>query len=86
MPNAKITSKGQVTIPKRVRETLCLDAGDRVQFLIREDGVVELRPQTTNLEDLYGVVDYTGEPVTVEEINRAIVKAAAKSFAKSVNQ
>ena len=84
MPEAKLTSKGQVTVPKEVREALHLDAGDRVQFFIREDGVVELRPQTVDLEDLYGILEYKGEPVTVEAMNEAIGKAVVASFEKSV--
>ena len=83
MPESKITSKGQVTIPKQVRDMLRIDTGDRVQFLVREDGVVELRPQTVRLEDVYGVIDYAGEPATVEEMNEGIATAVRTSFAKS---
>ena len=38
-----LTTKYQATIPKQVRETLQLTAGDRVEFLIAQDGVVRLR-------------------------------------------
>ena len=86
MPEAKLTSKGQVTIPKEVREALQIDAGDRVQFFIREDGIVELRPQTVDLKDLYGILEYKGEAVTVEAMNEAIGKAAVESFEKSVGK
>jgi antitoxin PrlF len=86
MPEAKLTSKGQVTIPKEVREALHLDAGDRVQFFIREDGVVELRPQTVDLKDLYGLLEYEGEAVSVEEMNEAIGKAVVVSFEKSAGK
>ena len=40
---SSLTSKYQATIPKQVRETLRLAAGDRVEFLIATDGVVRLR-------------------------------------------
>ncbi len=86
MPEAKITSKGQVTIPKEIRETLQVDTGDRVQFLIREDGVVELHPQLVALEDLYGLIEYRGEPATVEEMNRGIVTSVRESYAKSAGK
>lgn len=86
MPEAKLTSKGQVTIPKEVREALHVDAGDRVQFFIREDGVVELRPQTVDLKDLYGILEYKGEAVSVEAMNEAIGKAVVESFEKSVEK
>ncbi len=86
MPEAKLTSKGQVTIPKEVREALDVDAGDRVQFFIREDGVVELRPQTVDLKDLYGMLEHRGKAVTVEEMNEAIGTAVVDSFKKSVGE
>ncbi len=86
MPEAKVTSKGQVTIPKEVREALHIDAGDRVQFFIREDGVVELRPRTVDLKDLYGILQYKGEPLSVEGMDEAIGKAIVESFEKSVER
>lgn len=39
----KLTSKGQVTIPKAIRDALGLDPGDAVEFEIGEDGKVQLR-------------------------------------------
>ena len=86
MPEAKLTSKGQVTIPKEVREVLHVDAGDRVQFFIRGDGVVELRPQTGDLKDLYGILAHKGKTVTVEAMNEAIGKAVVQAFKKSVGK
>lgn len=43
MPISALTSKYQATIPKMVRETLHLAAGDRVEFLIAHDGAVSVR-------------------------------------------
>jgi len=40
MATAVITSKGQITIPKSVRERLRVDAGDRVEFVETESGVL----------------------------------------------
>ena len=78
MPTATVTSKGQITVPKEVREALRLGAGDRLSFLIREDGVVELRPQTVDLNDLVGILRVQGKRMTVEQMNDAIRRAAAK--------
>ena len=86
MPEATLTSKGQVTIPKEVREALHVDAGDRVQFFIRGDGVVELRPRTVDLKDLYGILEHRGKVVTIEGMNEAINKSAVESFEKSVEK
>jgi AbrB family looped-hinge helix DNA binding protein len=86
MPTATVSSKGQVTIPKEVRKALRIDAGDRVSFLVRDDGVVELRPETVDLNDLYGMLRHEGEPATVEEMNEEIAKAAVESFEESVKK
>ena len=40
MPSSTLTSKGQITLPKEVREHLHVSAGDRLDFLIDDDGQV----------------------------------------------
>lgn len=55
MIGAKLSSKGQTTIPKKVRDYLRLSPGDRVLFVIRE-GEVVLQPVTQTLLDLRGSV------------------------------
>ena len=44
MAIATITSKGQITLPKEVREHLQLAEGDRVEFVIEGQGKVQVRP------------------------------------------
>lgn len=44
MVSAKVTSKGQITIPKQVRDRLGLDPGDEVEF-IEEDGAFRIRKE-----------------------------------------
>ena len=44
MPAAKLTSPGQLVIPKPVRQHLRLQPGDRVDFVIRDDGEVVVQP------------------------------------------
>lgn len=56
MPDATLTTKGQVTIPKPVRDHLKLDTGARVSFVIQEDGVVVLQPVTRHVSELAGVL------------------------------
>jgi AbrB family looped-hinge helix DNA binding protein len=51
-----VTSKGQVTIPKRIREQLGIDTSDKVTFFIDDTGRVELRPARYQWKDLRGVV------------------------------
>ncbi|MEA3412579.1 MAG: AbrB/MazE/SpoVT family DNA-binding domain-containing protein [Pseudomonadota bacterium] len=87
MPTSTLSSKGQVTIPKEVRDALHLDAGDRVLFVVREDGVVELRPQTVDLRDLVGMLKPPeGKHLTVEEMDEAIGEAVVASYRRSVEE
>jgi AbrB family looped-hinge helix DNA binding protein len=52
MPSAKVTSKGQITLPKAIRDLLRLDAGGRVDFVVQDDGTVVLRPATVDVREL----------------------------------
>jgi antitoxin PrlF len=83
MPGSTMTSKGQVTIPKEVRDALRIVAGDRVSFIVREDGVVELRPETVDLHDLYGMLKRRGKRVSVEAMNEHVAESASEAYAKS---
>lgn len=50
MPSAKLTSKGQITIPKEVREALGLHTGDRLAFRVHDDGRVEVEAENAARE------------------------------------
>ncbi|MFB6202653.1 MAG: AbrB/MazE/SpoVT family DNA-binding domain-containing protein [Halorhabdus sp.] len=53
--DATITSKGQVTIPKPIRDRLGLDAGTEVEFVLDEDGTVQVRPKEPAMERLRAI-------------------------------
>ena len=71
MSTATIKNEGQITIPREIREALGLNAGHRVTFLIREDGVVEMRPDTVDLMSLYGIVKSSVKGVTLADMDEA---------------
>ena len=75
MYESSITSKGQTTIPKFVREALGVQAGDRVRYVVTDTDVrlLPLRP----ISRLFGVLQRHGATVTVEEMDRAIADGAA---------
>lgn len=77
MASAALTSKGQVTIPVEIRRKLGLKAGDRVQFVERDNGEIVLKPKNRSIMDLHGAVKWTGKPVTIEEMNETIAKGWA---------
>jgi AbrB family looped-hinge helix DNA binding protein len=77
MSTATITSKGQITIPKEVRDALGLDTGHRVAFLLREDGVAEMRPENMDLMSLCGVLKPSVKGVTVEDMKEAVRQGGA---------
>jgi AbrB family looped-hinge helix DNA binding protein len=78
MPKATVTSKGQITIPNEVRKALALAAGHRVSFLVREDGVVEMRPETVDLMSLFGAIKPRVKGVSVTDMDDAIRRSAAR--------
>lgn len=76
MPATMITSKGQTTIPKEIRDYLNLHPGDRIDFVIKEDGKVFLEPATLDVKELGGILYRPGQKsVTIEEMERAIRKS-----------
>lgn len=69
MSTAKITSKGQITVPKAVREALNVGPGDRLIFHIRPDGRVEVDSPTLDLRSLVGSVRTSVHGVTIEQMD-----------------
>lgn len=79
MPStSKITSKGQVTIPKGVRTALGVAEGDRIEFVFTADGSVILRPLARSARELFGLLRRDGQaPVSIEEMDRAVAEHLA---------
>ena len=76
MPLATVTSKGQVTIPKTVREQLGVKSGDKVDFRVGEDGIVTVVPLTRSVESAFGVFSYKAtKPVSVADMDKGIAEA-----------
>jgi AbrB family looped-hinge helix DNA binding protein len=73
-----ITSKGQATIPKAIREHLHLKPGDRVKFFVHPDGSVVLLPRIP-VSRLRGMVKAGKRPATIEEMDEAIAAGAAEA-------
>jgi len=77
---ATLTTKGQITIPKVVRESLNVTTGDAVDFVVRNDGVVELRRRQPLVDHLFGRLssfDAVGGDERAAAIDHAVERDAA---------
>jgi antitoxin PrlF len=80
MAAATVTSKGQITIPARVRAALGLEAGDRVEFVEQEKGRFAIVAATRSVRELKGMFQgKRSKPVSIEEMNAAIARRASDS-------
>jgi len=79
MTTATLSSKGQITIPKRIRDLYHLETGDKIEFLEDDRGVVTIWPVTENVTRLKGMIAKPKKPVSIEEMNRAIIEEGGKS-------
>ncbi|QLE39520.1 AbrB/MazE/SpoVT family DNA-binding domain-containing protein [Nostoc sp. C052] len=78
MASATITTKGQVTIPKEIRDYLNLDTGSKVDFVIDENGIVKLIPLNVPIQSLSGILHRAGmKSATLEEMEAAIKEGSS---------
>ena len=77
MSIATVTIKGQVTIPKEIRDYLKLETGSKVEFVIDENGNDKIVPLNVPIEALSGVLHRPGmKAATLEEMEIAITEGA----------
>lgn len=74
---ATITSKGQLTIPKPLRDRLRLHAGDRMEFVLGEDDHIEMIPRKSSIKELKKMAPPPVSHVTLDEMEQAIAEGAA---------
>ena len=77
--HATLTSKGQITLPKDLREKLSLSAGDRVEFIFEEDQSVRLVPKHIPVGQLKGMLPKPSKAVSLEEMENAVRTGAGVS-------
>jgi len=79
MSVAKLSSKGQLIIPKHVRDAHCWDTGQELEVVDTKDGVllVSRNPfPATSLEDLKQLSKYTGATKSLDDMEEAIREAS----------
>lgn len=74
--DATVTSKGQVTIPKEIRDRLGIEAGTQVEFVLGEGGELEVRTKEPAIERLQSLRERLSEhDVDVDELRRESKRA-----------
>lgn len=71
--DARITSKGQVTIPKRIRERLGLDEGEEIEFVLTDDGELMVRlkkPAMDRLREVKDTIAAHHDEIDIDELRR----------------
>jgi len=78
VPVATLTSKGQITIPKEIREQLKVQTGDRIEFFVGTNGQITIFPATSDVTTLKGLIPKPGRPVTLAAMKAAIRKRGSR--------
>ncbi len=79
MSTATVTSKGQITIPKYIRNQLKIQAGDRIHFFIDDySGSVTFMPVKTDVRALKGIVPKPKKSISIDDMNKAIKAGGSK--------
>ncbi len=88
MATATLTSKGQTTIPKEIRERLALKPGDRIDFIVLPDGSVRLVPMNLPIASLKGMLGRPARRLPGKKLDEAIREGWGtrwRRFARSSN-
>lgn len=85
MTIAKFSTKGQLVVPKELRDAYGWSMGSAVELINEGDGV-KIRPARVKkrytIDDLYGILPYSGPPKTLEDMQRGIDEAMAERWAR----
>jgi AbrB family looped-hinge helix DNA binding protein len=85
-PTTTVSTKGQVILPKAVRERRKWGTGTRLVVEETPEGVL-LKPaplfERTSVDEVYGILKYDGPPKTIEEMNEAVLAEAKRRHARS---
>jgi antitoxin PrlF len=80
MITGTISSKGQITIPKKIRELLKVETSDKIIFVPLEDGKVVISSKQNSASALFGMLKHRRptRPVSLKKMESAIKKRRAK--------
>jgi AbrB family looped-hinge helix DNA binding protein len=79
---ATMSSKGQVTIPKPIRDQLHLNEGSKLEFSLDNNGELHVIPVTGSVTALKGMAPPLAHPVSLDDMQNAIAEGATRKVAK----
>ena len=81
---ATVTDKGQVTVPKEIRDKTGITPGSRLDFEVQDDGTLRVRVLARGAANLFGLVHRPGiEPRSIEAMDEGIASAAGARNVRS---
>ncbi|MEQ1557489.1 MAG: AbrB/MazE/SpoVT family DNA-binding domain-containing protein [Methyloglobulus sp.] len=81
---ATITSKGQITVPKNIRDQLHIEPGTQLDFTVMADGTISVRPLNRTALSIVGTLQRPGlKAVTVEQMNDAVEAEANERYQRA---
>ncbi|MCK9502483.1 MAG: AbrB/MazE/SpoVT family DNA-binding domain-containing protein [Lascolabacillus sp.] len=81
MALAKITTKGQFTIPKEIRESLRLKTGDKIEIILKSDREAIIRPVSKKVDEVFCRLHKPGtRKVSTEEMDAIIKRKMQEKF------
>jgi AbrB family looped-hinge helix DNA binding protein len=75
--NSRVTQKGQVTIPKEIRDSLGIAGGSVLHFFAEGERIVGIKIND-DLESVYGVVEHKKGPIDFKELRTRTKEAVSK--------
>ena len=73
MALATLTTKGQITIPKEIRDSLNLHSGDKIDFTLQNNGLAIIKPIANKIDDVFCKLHKPSRKIlSIEEMNNAI--------------
>ena len=76
MLESSVNYRGQTTLPEAVRDALGLNAGDKLRYVLVDEGVMMMPVRPTSR--LFGSLNYDGPPMGLEDMERAIAEGAVE--------
>jgi len=78
-----VTSQGQITIPKEIRERLSLRAGSKLRLVLQTDGRVVMMPADLSIKRLFGILGKPPRRATLAEMEEGIRRGAVQRYLRS---